>query len=90
MGRKRARARLFRRHVLDCADDLIGARKTRTAEILRDAVVGDFYRAVPHEQNSRGLNIAVNDASVVRVLERAAHLGADIDDFFPSKLTAAL
>jgi hypothetical protein len=76
----RARA-LLGRHVVRRAEQRVGLRGLRVAgrgdDELREAEVGQLDTALDVHEHVLGLDVAVDDALVVRVLERVADLGHD-------------
>ena len=71
----RAAARLFRAHVVRRADDRAGLRHPRCGiERTRDAEIGQRRGAVVAQQDVVGLDVAVHEAFLVRVIERGRDL----------------
>ena len=62
---------LLRRHVAGRADRVF-VRIRVCAEHLREAEVGDFHASLAVHEQVLGLDVAVDDAPVVRVLQRVA------------------
>ena len=84
---ERIAARLLGAHVLGRAADDAGARDARLLRVgadLREAEVDDLHevaaRAHRLEDDVLGLEIAVDDALVVRFGERRERLAQDVDD----------
>src|SRR5262249_35034855 len=79
------------RHVERRADDRAVLREHRLlVDLLREAEVRDLRMAVVVEQDVRGLQVAVDDALAVRVVDRAADLHDDVEDALAAELLAAL
>ena len=82
--------RLLRRHVGERADDLAGGGQRRSVVERGDPEVGeqralrepalDAARADRADEDVVGLDVAVDDAGLVGVLERGAELGADVGE----------
>ena len=65
--------RLLRGHVAGRADDCAGVREIAVAfDALGQAEVGDVRRAVGVEQDVAGLEVAVQDAALVGVVDGAS------------------
>jgi hypothetical protein len=75
----RTAERLLRRHVRDRADDHALERQARAIAGDREAEVAELRRAVGHEPHVGRLDVAVDDAAGVRVLERATQLVGDAE-----------
>ena len=66
---------LLRGHVVRRADDHPGAREgARRLEGLGNPEIGEHHAAVVVEHDVRGLHVAVHDAALVRVAQRARRL----------------
>ena len=65
------------RHVRWRAQQLPGHRHALLVDDLRDAEVGELQDPVTADHDVLGLHVAVDDAELVRVLERARHLRRD-------------
>ena len=75
---RRARA-LLRRGVARGADDRAGRLgPARLGERAGEPEVGDAHDAVLVEEEVRGLDVAVDEAAAVRVVERGGDLAADV------------
>ncbi len=81
--------RLLGGHVFGRAQDVAGAGQPRVAEQPCDAEVGKLHGAVGGQQQIARLDIAVDDAAVVGVAERAARLDADPRHLAPIETPAA-
>jgi hypothetical protein len=71
--------RLLGRHVRDRADHRPLAGESRTIECHSQAEVGDLHLSVLAEEHVPRLEIAVDDAALVRVLEPPADLVSEAD-----------
>ena len=80
---------LFGRHVFGRAQDVAGAGQPRVAEQTRDAEVGELHAAVGGQEQIARLDVAVDDAAVVGVTQRAARLDADPRHFAPIEMPTA-
>ena len=65
------------RHVRRRAEQLPGHRHALLVDDLRDAEVGELDEPVVADHDVLGLDVAMDDAELVRVLERARHLAGD-------------
>ena len=74
---------LLGRHVLGGADDPSGHGQAVAGENLGDAEIGQLDEPLGGDQQVGGLQIAMNDAGVVRRLERLADLDGDFDRLLP-------
>ena len=74
---------LLGRHVVRRAHGLLRASERhigrRRAEQLRESEVRDLHAAAPVDEDVLRLDVAVDDALVVRVLQRVAHLAHDAE-----------
>jgi len=77
---ERLRAGLLRTHVMRRADGHPGARELAARRRLRDPEIGDHRQPVLVEHDVVGLDVAVDDAALVRVREGARHLDQDLTD----------
>ena len=73
------RLHLLRRHVRRAAGDAFDARDVRVGD-QRDAEVDDAHVVRLREHDVRRLDVAVNDAAAVRVVQRLRALVDDLDD----------
>ena len=73
----RLAGRLLGAHVAERADDVAGERDAAVVLHPREAEVGDPELALQIEQQVRRLHVAVDDAVVVRVLQRFGRLFAE-------------
>ena len=74
-GRSHLVARsLLGRQVGGCAEHGPGLRQLRSVERAGDPKVGDFERPVRHDQQVLRLDVAVNEAGIMRGLETPAGL----------------
>ena len=71
---------VFGRHVLRRADAGAGARQARRlVQHLGDAEIGQQGTHVPAHQNVAGFDVAVDQALLVRMVQRSRQLGGDRD-----------
>ena len=71
-----ASGRLLRAHVAQRADQVAGARQPRVALQLGQAEIGDVNPPFAVEQQIRGLDVAMNHAHAVGIIERFGRLHA--------------
>ena len=88
-------AHVLGRDVPGRAKELLVQRERRLAGELRDAEVGELHElrvvialVLAHEQDVLGLEIAMDDAHLMRASERARHLHADAGGARPREATA--
>ena len=74
---------LLRRHVFGRPHHVAGGRETRIAEQPGDAEVGEFQTAVGGQEQVARLDVAVDDAPVVRVAQRPADVDAHLRHLAP-------
>ena len=89
LGRRLA-GRLLGGDVLRTADDAAGLRELRAGEDLGDAEVGQLEDAVVADEDVRRLEIAMDDAVIVDMLEGRADLEGDVDRVAPREAAAML
>ena len=76
-GGRTSRRTVFCRHVPQRADNVAGARQLIAALGLGQAEVGDPDLALSVQQQVGGLDVAVEDALLVGILQSLRHLDAD-------------
>ena len=76
-GVDRLRLHLLGREVPRGADDRAGSRQVAPALGLRDAEVGDLDGPDVGDEHVRGLDVAMDDAVAVRMVERRGHAACD-------------
>jgi len=79
---------LFGRHEVGRSQHVAGGRQPRLAEQAGDAEVRELDRSVVGDQQVGGLDVAVDDAAVVGVLQRGADCDAHFGRFAPVKMPA--
>ena len=87
LGRRLA-GRLFGGDVLGAADDAARLREAGAGEDLGDAEVGQLEDAIVADEDVRRLEIAMDDAVIVDMLEGRADLEGDVDGVAPRELAA--
>ncbi len=70
---------LLRRHVFGCTQHHACLRAGHHAGSASDAEVGEQGVTVATHQNVAGLDVTMDDAALVRVIQGGCHLGDDAD-----------
>ena len=70
-------------------EPLAGLTQRRVGQRARDAEVGDERAAIGREQHVLGLDVAVEHAVLVRVMERGGHFARDPDRLVERQLMLA-
>ena len=81
LRRDRAAVGLLGGHVFGRADQAAGRRQPRVAEQPRDAEIGQLQIVVGRQQQIGRLEIAMDDAVVVRMLQSPGELDAEAGGF---------
>ena len=81
--------RLLRRDIMHRPQRLTRERILRGRD-LRDAEIGDLHAAVLEDHDVVGLNVAVDDAAAVRVLQRLGDLRGKMQRLAPTQLPLLL
>ena len=76
-------SRLLRSDIMHRADRLIGHGAGRLVREARDAEVGHLDGAVLKQHDVLRLDVAVDDAALVRVLQSAQHLRGEMERVLP-------
>ena len=76
-------SRLLGRDVVNRADRLVGHGARRLVGKARDAEVGHLDGAVLQQHDVLRLDVAVNDAALMRVLQRLEDLGGEVQHVLP-------
>lgn len=79
---------LLRRHVTRCAEDLVALVAERDLVQTRDAEVGELHLARLVEEDVGGLDVPVDDAHGVEIVERRGDLGHQVDGALEVELAA--
>ena len=79
---------LLGRHVSRGSQRSAGGRQRRRVQVLGDPEIGQLDLAVGRDHQVRRLQIAVDDAVLVRVVERVADLDSQLDHLAPGQVPA--
>ncbi len=76
---------LLGRKVLGGADDSAGTRQVLGRKDVSDAEIGEFHLSGGHQDQVRGLHVAVDDSAVVSMFQGRAYLRGHVENLRPAE-----